>query len=410
MLQQQPGLTPPPPCARAGAPTEAQFADFGYQPYTDAEATFLAGHYAGLSVEKCSGPNNTEEVVWANSKLVKSKNPATKMVFYWAVDQGALGCYGDAVTRPYLSNPSLWLKDDAGAHIYPSPNAAPVMDYCSPAARAWWTGVPLGGAGSPQAPWVDGVLADGIGYGVAGANCFRPSQRISPDRCNALIACKGQMMREMQALLNNTNGGVVLGNGLVWYPFPNGDPTHNAFTLGDQRGIFNEHTAVFESVLADGSLNTSLTATMIDTLNGAAAMGKVVVVALWPGPLVGFGAGGEPVWPNNAQPKTIADWKPVMLRKAAFAEAFYLTVASPRTFMQYMLWYNGFQQGVLPCDDAPASCVAPNSATWYPDFVKPLGPPLGPAVRTGNVWVRHFARATSTLDLDNPDASSVVFT
>ena len=37
---------------------QAQFADFGYAPYTDADATFLAQRYAILSVEKCSGSNN----------------------------------------------------------------------------------------------------------------------------------------------------------------------------------------------------------------------------------------------------------------------------------------------------------------------------------------------------------------
>jgi hypothetical protein len=179
------------------------------------------------------------------------------------------------------------------------------------------------------------VLADGAGYGVAGARCFQPSARINPDRCNEIIACKGQMMREMQALLNNTNGGVVLGNGLVWYPYPNSDPTHNFYTLADQRGIFNEHSAVFETVLPSGALNVSLLATMIDTIIAAAAMDKVVVVALWPGPLVGFGGDGNPLWPGDTQPKTLEAWKPVMLQKMVFAEAFFLTVASPLVYMQY---------------------------------------------------------------------------
>jgi hypothetical protein len=49
------------------------------------------------------------------------------MVFYWATDQGALGCYGDAVQRPLLNNPSWWLKDDAGDTIYANRNT-PMMD------------------------------------------------------------------------------------------------------------------------------------------------------------------------------------------------------------------------------------------------------------------------------------------
>jgi hypothetical protein len=64
---------------------------------------------------------------------------------------------------------------------------------------------------------------------------------------------------------------------------------------------------------------------------------------------------------------------------------------------------------VLPCDDAPSTCCAPASDSWYPDLSKPLGPPLSAATRSGNVWTRRFAHATSTLNLDDPDASSVVF-
>jgi hypothetical protein len=156
---------------------QAQFADFGYQPYTDADAAFLASHYAGVSVEKCSGSNNTEEVVWANARLVKAHNPAARVVFYWAVDQGGLQCYG-APKAAFLANPSWWLKDDAGQYINGSGDI-PVMDYANADARAWWVGVPLGGPGSPQAPWIDGVLADGDGFGVAGAGCFTAKPRIS---------------------------------------------------------------------------------------------------------------------------------------------------------------------------------------------------------------------------------------
>ena len=82
----------------------AQFADFGYQPYTDADAAFLASHYAGVSVEKCSSPNATEEVVWANARLVKAHNPKTRVVFYFDIDMQALKCY--AAHAVFMANPS----------------------------------------------------------------------------------------------------------------------------------------------------------------------------------------------------------------------------------------------------------------------------------------------------------------
>ena len=164
-------------------------------------------------------------------------------------------------------------------------------------------------------------------------------------------------------------------------------------------------------MLADGSLNVSLVAKAIKTIQAGAALGKVVVVGLWPGPLVRFGPDGNPLWPegSGATPRTPAEWRAALLSRHAFAIAFFLTVAEPLVYMQYMLWYNGFSQGALPCDDQPGTCCAPNSDSWYPDLYKPLGAPLGPAKREGNVWTRAFAHATSTLDLDNPGASGVAF-
>jgi hypothetical protein len=73
-------------------------------------------------------------------------------------------------------------------------------------------------------------------------------------------------------------------------------------------------------------------------------------------------------------------------------------------------WYNGLTQGAVPCPEQPNSCAAPNATDWYSDLFKPLGPPLGPAVRNGSVWTRAFAHAVSVLDIGNPDASTVTFT
>jgi hypothetical protein len=50
---------------------------------------------------------------------------------------------------------------------------------------------------------------------------------------------------ELQALFNATNGGVVLQNGLAFYPPPASPPDHNLYTLPDARGVLVEHFSVF---------------------------------------------------------------------------------------------------------------------------------------------------------------------
>ena len=69
--------------------------------------------------------------------------------------------------------------------------------------------------------------------------------------------------------------------------------------------------------------------------------------------------------------------------------------------------YSGLN-GAYQCPEAPETCCGPDP--WYADADAPLGAPLGPAVRSGNVYTRHFEHAVSVLNLDDPDASSVTFT
>jgi hypothetical protein len=248
---------------------------------------------------------------------------------------GALHCYAAYAT--FMARPDWWLRDDAGAFVNSSAGQ-PVMDYANAEARAWWVSVPLGGAGSPQAPWIDGVLADGAGGLLPAARCYTPASSISAARCDALVAAKGLMMREMQALLNATSGGVVLQNGLTYYGYPSSPVDHGLSTVDDTLGVMNEHTAVFEQIFANGTLDVALVAEVIETVLAAVARGKVVVLATWPGFLVGFGKNGNPVWPNNSQPADLAAWRVAMLAKHAFASAFFMTVANERTYMQYELW------------------------------------------------------------------------
>jgi len=366
----------------------AQFIDFGYQPLSEAQATFIANHYGIVSLEKCTG-NPTEVTVWATAKQLKAINPKLKVLFYWDLDQTALNCY-DAY-HEYMNHSEWWLRDDRGVVVY-NAGKIPMMDYTVAAARDWWVNVPLNGTGAPMAPWIDGVLADGTG-----GTC--PASGINAQRCQNLEEAKSLMVSTLQGLFDSTNNGSVIENGLNFY-----DSHHNMHTLKDSNGIMAEHFAAFEALYPNsGKLNSSQVAKFIELVGTAANAGKMVVVATWVGQYV------KPmVWFGNTQPTTNDGWREAMLQKHTFALAGFLTMAAPNVWMQYEGWY-GIAQGACPCPEAPETCMAPTEADWYPDLYKPLGNPLGPAVRAGNVWTRFFEHAKSVLNIDDPDASTVTF-
>ena len=375
-----------------------QFIDFGYQTLTDAQAAFVASHYRIVSIEKCTGyPALTTEAGFLRSaQLLKAHDPTVQTLLYWDTNQGWLQCYG--AKDGLLTRPDWWLRSASGAVLYvDEANGIPYLNTSVPEARAWWAGVPMA-VHAANRSLLDGVFVDGT-------SAWCPAQ--TPD-CGALVSGRAAMVALLRALLANATGGagVVLGNGLSMY-----SPARNneLDSLANMDGIMLEHFAVFEQVV-QGSLNVPLVAQALQRVADAAATGKLVAMACWPGPFTdAFDARGFPGWAGNVSaPTTYAGWRAALLQYAPFALAAFLTVAEPNVFMQYQVWYNGFSQGAIPCDAAPTTCAAPSAATWYPDWLKPIGPPLGAATRAGNVWTRRFAFATSTLDLDAPLARSGV--
>jgi hypothetical protein len=294
--------------------------------------------YRIVSLEKCTGPGPTEPNVWATAKQLKAIDPSLKVIFYWDVDQSNLVCYN--AYKEYMTHPEFWLRDDSGAVVYNGNNPpVPRLDYTVAAARAWWVSIPLNGTGSPAAAIIDGVLADGVGAGC-------PSSKISPARCREFSAGQETMIREMQALLNaTTNGGTVFGNGISMYP---NAPDHNMYMLADMNGVMAEHFSVFEAIdMASGLPIVDTVATFLSLVSKAAALGKIVVMATWPGLCVTpFGPDGYPTWPKGDQPRTNDGWRAALLAKHTFALAGFLTVAQPNVWMQYEGWYNGLTQGI----------------------------------------------------------------
>jgi hypothetical protein len=319
------------------------------------------------------------------------------VLFYLALDFQRLDCY--AAFETLLANPAWWLRDDAGAVINAS-SIVPLADFTLPAVRAWFNGIPLGGSAA-NAALIDGVLADGVT-----GRCVSEA-RLSAARCQEQSEAKLLLMREMQAIFDAANGGSVLGNGIFLYP---AFPDYNLPALAGMEGVMAEHFAVFESVLPSGKLDIARVAKLIELVQAAAAKGQWVVLCTWPGPLKSVAPSGVFAWPPAyaPSPATAEGWQEPLVRNHTFALAGFLTVAEETVWMQYHgPSYNGMRHGAVRCPQDPSSCSAPPG--WYPALLQPLGAPLGPPVRLGNVWTRDFQFARSVLNLDDPPLSSVTF-
>lgn len=386
---------------------QSQFIDFGYTTLTDAQTQFVASHYAIVSLEKCFMPTPgsrflTEISIYRQAARLKALNPSIKVLFYIHTDIVSLECY--EAYHTYMAHSEWWLRDADGAFLN-STAGLPLMDTSVPAARTWWASIPLNGTtgsqlldGGPStlASLIDGVLADGTG-----ARC--KTNKVNASKCAALVEGKGLMIRELQGYLGGANGGAVFGNGL-----DQSQPNYNLDSLKDMGAMMFEHFAAFEYLLPNGTLNVDKVAGSLDAIATAVSTGKPVVVATWPGLFKTPFKAGLPSWPNDSQPNTTAGWAAAMLSKHTFALAGFLICAEANVFMQYQGWYQS-TAGAVACPEAPTSCIAPNASTWYPALYQPLGPPLGPSVRSGSVWTRNFEHARAVFDVGNPDASQVIF-
>lgn len=115
-----------------------------------------------------------------------------------------------------------------------------------------------------------------------------------------------------------------------------------------------------------------------------------------------------PVYPYEglAFPTTPRDAQAVSKALLHEALAPYLVAATGRTWFSYA-WFYSTQSGWAPCPENPGACLAPDE--WYPDLKRPIGRPLGPAVKAGATYTRRFEHATAFIDLTDRRKSRVTW-
>jgi hypothetical protein len=227
---------------------------------------------------------------------------------------------------------------------------------------------------------------------------------------------------KMQGVLTADSHGLALANGMIGgAPDPNVDDPYNLGVLQHVNGVENERgTPTFELVDHNtGAFKNDAVAANLAAIEKASELGngsKVVAVNYWAGPFIGFekrsagnNAAGFPMFapgdpvnkaPNGTLAEVYQGWQAIQTKWLPFNLAMFLSVAGPSTYFTQMVWYAA-NQGVLPCPEAPNTCCTPTP--FYPAMHNQLGAPAGPRVQlSAYKWVRHFAHATVTVDLDEP--------
>ena len=100
-----------------GALTSMMWADFrSPSKLTDAEAKFIATHYAAVSLEKCtlaSDGDTTEQGQLATARQLKAANPDLKVLAYWGVAMQGFQCSAAAQALK-KTHPSWYLRTRTG--------------------------------------------------------------------------------------------------------------------------------------------------------------------------------------------------------------------------------------------------------------------------------------------------------
>ena len=378
----------------------------------NAYAHVQLGDFEGSQQYNGSGGTYTPVLVAA---ALKSVNPRIKTQLYAASDRGDLSPLGTAQIN---AHPEWWLRDDFGNVIWfrePSQGQPghPVLDPSVPGVRHWFLNFRLDYFGARAAALFDGMLIDAGGYS-ARAN-------ISDARNRALFAAKVSMLAEIQTNLTALNNGLLVINGglelkgEVEPSFPNVSWRDNVAAIG--AGGFVEWFGAFYFDAPSGDWNATILGAAIDTIRNASAAGYPVILKANPGPGVAtfekrFGSDEKhnfftvTAWAgNDPVPVTAEGCREAMTHRLTETLALFLIVAEPNVFFSFA-WFYGMEDGYIPCPQA-IECGMPSS--WYREFSRPLGPPAGPANRTGTVFTRSFTHADVYIDLASRIASRIIW-
>lgn len=332
--------------------------------FTEKEAEFLA-RFPLVTIEKAQAIRkgvSCEEGIYRAAEQIKKANPAAKVLFYL---NAVVDWPGYDARQTFERNPHWALRNREGKNVLF--NKRKMFDCSVPELREWWTDIC---ARAMRSAPLDGVFLDAI------PKIAMLEARNRVEWGDAKYEAVERGVRELMRLAKEKIGAnrILLFNGL------RGNMT--AWKDGGLRflehadGAMIEHFGGISGRSPDGRVKPGMMAADLDLMRQGAARGKAIFVKAWPE--------FTKTYPDTSRyPSTYQERVRAAREQIGFPLAAFLAAAETNCRFGYSWGYRA-QDGWLE---------------WYPEYSRRLGPPRGPAQRSGLFYRREFRHAVIEVDL-----------
>lgn len=315
-----------------------------YTAYTREELVSIAANYQLVMLEKCNvnGSEYTEIGTAKMAKELKGLNPNLKILHYWNAD----AMFPFYKVADEITDESWYTGVSKYKWGHSKDGNFPVYDSSNSNFRQWWASKALDLMDDPN---IDGLFVDAVGressrfYGVNG----KPSTQVF------------EMLDEVRR--NRPPEKMLVVNALKYYL-----PNANRQFLECFDGAYLEKWNLSAKVGLGGEMSAQAIHSSIQYMKEALSRGKMINMQTW-----GLSSLGE----SGAQ------------ANVDFPLAVFLMVVEKNAFF-------GYQSGVNADPNRPSGKPFEHPDVWDTSFVKefnrPLGEPLGPSQRDGDIYTRLF--------------------
>ena len=321
--------------------------------FTPEQLDFLAKHFDFIAIEKSQAVRkrgSTEAGIAEAAQQIKWRKPGAKVLFYW---NAFLDIRSYQASRDFPAEGHL--KDQRGRPVMVR-ETVPTYDLSRADVREWWSDTAAKAVGEGGC---DGIFADAL-LAATAAGRRKP---LGDEKYDALNDGLVAMLQETRRKCGPEK--LVIFNGLRG----NDGAQFLPLTSGAMIEHFGHFSGVGKEKMAED----------IEAMRAAARAGKIVCLKGWPG----FS------WLDADMMKKPHDELVRLAREClTFPLACFLVAAEPQCYFCYT-WGYSEEHGTFD---------------WYPEFDKPLGPPLGEAKRTGWTYQREYTHASIFVDLETQTA------